>query len=157
MKSFMDIVRKQMLTEAKYWGHEAGGSVFYSHATGRILFVERSKDCDGGWSMVIGGKKEDTDPDIKITINREIQEEIGGSFHVISQTPLEIFIDADSSTGAGFKYFTYFTVVDNEFEPILNAEHDNYKWVDINHDILPEPLHFGTKMLINSVKRKIFS
>jgi len=46
----------------------------------------------------------------------------------------------------GFRYYSFLLTVPAEFEPKLNGEAQDYRWVEIND--LPAPLHYGFKELL---------
>jgi len=148
---------KDYLIEENYWIPQAGGTVFYAQDTGRILFVKRSAEENEGekWDFCVGGGKDETDPDIRFTVDREVGEEVGKIPKVISSDLIDIFTDVNRESGMPFTYYTYFTVLSKEFVPKLSWEHTSHMWRDINNDKLPEPLHFGTKMLMDTIKRRM--
>ena len=76
---------------------------------------------------------------------REIKEEIGET-SIIKTIPLETFISNDSK----FKFHTYLCVIENEFIPTLNIEHNGYAWVAFNK--WPKPLHQGLR---NTLSNKV--
>jgi hypothetical protein len=43
--------------------------------------------------------------------------------------------------------------VDEIFEPKLNWEHSAYKWIKSLNEI-PSPVHFGTKRLVQKLKKR---
>jgi len=69
---------------------------------------------------------------------REILEEIG-LVDISKILPLERFCSRDGE----FEYHTYVCLVDKEFIPVLNYEHDGYAWVE--YAKWPKPLHQGVK------------
>jgi 8-oxo-dGTP pyrophosphatase MutT (NUDIX family) len=77
---------------------------------------------------------------------REVQEEVGKTPSIKKVIPLELFISNDQQ----FQYNTYVLVVDREFIPVLNDEHDGYAWASYGQ--WPNPLHRGVK---NSFNNKI--
>ena len=77
-------------------------------------------------------------------LQREIKEEIGNIPEIKKTIPLETFVSND----AGFLFHTYLCVIEKEFLPILNREHDGYAWVSFNK--WPKPLHFGLKNTLES-------
>jgi hypothetical protein len=58
--------------------------------------------------------------------------------------PLETFVSTDSK----FQFHTYLCVVEDEFIPHLNEEHDGYAWVSFGH--WPKPLHHGLRNTLQS-------
>lgn len=152
MKTF-----KKFLLEQQYYGIEATGCVIYAQDTNRVLFLKRSNTENseiGQWEFTIGGKKDEEDIDAKDSVKREVFEEIGKLTQIISFDIIDIFYDSGDDNKP-FKYFTYFVKVGKEFIPELSEEHSDYRWIDINSDILPEPRHFGFDRLIERIKTLI--
>lgn len=122
---------------------EAAGALIYSLRTKRFLWLLRSDEgsYSGTWGLV-GGKKEIGENNIEC-LEREMYEEVG--FHVVSRKiiPLETYTSPDTN----FFYYTYIVIVDDEFIPQLNEEHDGYCWSPLKAH--PQPLHPG---LWNTVK-----
>lgn len=102
---------------------------------GKVLIGRRSSSGDhaGEWSW-FGGKVEDNESDIE-ALKRELQEETGYDGEL-----LELSIVHENDRGH-YVYVTYMGVVDCDFVPSLNDEHDDYMWVDMRE--LPHPLHPG--------------
>ena len=71
-------------------------------------------------------------------LQREIKEEIGEQ-KIKKTIPMETFISNDEN----FLYHTYLCVVEKEFIPALNTEHDGYAWVSFGN--WPKPLHQGLR------------
>jgi len=155
IKSFSEYFKED--EDRIYWTPEASGTVIQAKDTGRILFVLRSPDENEPetWCFTIGGSKEDYDPDSKSTVERESDEEIGSDYNVLSREIVDIYNDTENSSGMPFRYNTYLTIVEKEFKPTLNWEHTDYKWIDINVDPIPEPPHFGTILLLNTIRRRM--
>ena len=148
---------KEYIKENFYNIHEASGTVIYSEDSERVLFLKRSEqgEIQNTWAITIGGGKEDSDSDSYINMQREVMEEIGGTTEIVQQNLIDVYMDTDKISGAGFKYNTFFTIVKNDFVPSLNHEHSDFIWVNIDTDRLPEPLHFGTIRLLNTIKRRM--
>ena len=120
------------------------GALFYTIDTNRFLFLHRaqSKKFDQ-WGLV-GGKNEDKETPWE-GLCREIEEEIGFLPAIKKTIPLETFVSNDDH----FKFHTYLCLIENEFIPKLNDEHNGYCWVSFNK--WPRPLHQG---LANTLKSK---
>lgn len=97
------------------------------------------------WGLV-GGKKEEADLTPHDTLTREIVEEVGNTPSIKKIIPLEMFTSNDQH----FQYNTYVLLVEREFMPSLNQEHQGYAWCD--YGSWPKPLHRGVK---NSFNNKI--
>lgn len=127
------------------------GGFFLAEDTRRFLLLMRSQGKTAGtWGMV-GGKKEPTDITVVDALNREIKEEIGDTPKIKKIVPLELFTSNDNN----FQYSTYVLIVEKEFIPKLNYEHNSYAWC--SYDYWPKPLHQGVKNSLNNrvVKAKL--
>ena len=84
-------------------------------------------------------------------ITRECEEEIGGMPEYVRMMPLEKFTTVDSA----FEYHTFFCIVNQEFQPVLNYEHIGYAWIDSG--TWPKPMHPGLWSTVNfeAVQKKI--
>ena len=120
------------------------GALFYTLDTNRFLLLHRTQSKQYNvWGLVGGTNEEKETPWDGLC--REIQEEIGFLPNIIKTIPLETFISNDNH----FLFHTYLCVVESEFIPKLNAEHDGYAWVSFGK--WPKPLHQG---LTNTLKNK---
>ena len=77
-------------------------------------------------------------------MQREIQEEIGDIPNILKTIPLETFISTDEK----FSFHTYLCIVNDEFLPKLNGEHDGYAWV--SYGKWPKPIHMGLRNTLQS-------
>ena len=119
------------------------GAIFYTLETKRFLFVRRANTKrDNVWGLV-GCTTEDKETPWE-GLQREIKEEIGNVPNIKKTIPLETFVSNDTQ----FLFHTYLCVIDKEFIPQLNKEHDGYAWVSFNK--WPKPLHFGLKNTLES-------
>ena len=119
------------------------GALFYTLDTNRFLFLHRAKGKRNNMWGLVGGTNEGLETPWE-GLKREISEEIG-SFPDIKKTlPLESFISADSK----FYFHTYLCVVQSEFIPILNDEHNGYAWCSFTK--WPKPLHHGLRNTLQS-------
>ena len=75
---------------------------------------------------------------------REIKEEIGECPSIVKSIPLETFVSNDEK----FNFPTYLCVVESEFIPKLNGEHNGYAWVSFGK--WPKPLHQGLRNTLQS-------
>jgi 8-oxo-dGTP pyrophosphatase MutT (NUDIX family) len=122
------------------------GGIFLAKDTKRFLFLLRTQGKTAGTWGFVGGKKEPNDITVLDILNREMTEEIGDIPKIQKIIPLELFVSNDQN----FHYNTYVLVVDEEFLPVLNAEHSSYAWC--RYDSWPKPLHQAVK---NSLNNKI--
>jgi len=126
------------------------GALFYTLKTNRFLLLHRTKSKHNNVWGLVGGTNEDSETPWNGLL-REIQEELGFLPEIKKSVPLETFISND----AKFLFHTYLCVVENEFIPILNNEHDGYAWVSFGK--WPKPLHQGlANTLNNKVNQKKF-
>jgi hypothetical protein len=76
---------------------------------------------------------------------------VGATPKIKKVVPLELFTSNDQN----FHYNTYVLIVDKEFTPVLNEEHEGYAWV--KYSSWPKPLHQGVKnsFVNKTIKTKI--
>lgn len=134
------------LEETGFWGKRGAGSIVYARSTGRYLVQLRSEDVLqphtwGVWGGAVDAARGHT---CEECVRNELSEETG------YEGDLEIhflvdFVDEDS----GFRYSNYLTVVEEEFDPILNWEGEDFGWFEVG--AFPDPLHFGLEYLLEKV------
>jgi ADP-ribose pyrophosphatase YjhB (NUDIX family) len=120
------------------------GALFYTLDTNRFLLLHRTKSKQNNVWGLVGGTNEDCETPWE-GLQREIAEEIGSLPKIKKTIPLETFVSNDDH----FNFHTYLCVVDHEFIPKLNDEHDGYAWVSFGK--WPKPLHNG---LANTLRSK---
>jgi|TARA_B100001093_G_scaffold473379_1_gene497239 8-oxo-dGTP pyrophosphatase MutT (NUDIX family) len=113
------------------------GALFYTLDTHRFLFLHRTKGKQNNLWGLVGGTNEGTETPWE-SLKREISEEIG-TVEIKKTIPLETFVSNDDK----FQFHTYLCLIENEFIPILNDEHDGYAWVTFTK--WPKPLHHGLR------------
>jgi len=120
------------------------GALFYTLDTNRLLLLHRTQSKQNNVWGLVGGTNEDLETPWE-GLKREIQEEIGSLPEIKKTIPLETFVSNDDH----FNFHTYLCVVEKEFIPVLNDEHDGYAWVSFGN--WPKPLHLG---LANTLRSK---
>jgi|TARA_B110000503_G_scaffold27161_1_gene43111 8-oxo-dGTP pyrophosphatase MutT (NUDIX family) len=119
------------------------GALFYSLKTKRFLLLHRTQSKQKHvWGLVGGTNGKDELP--WLALEREIQEEIGSIPTITKTIPLETFISTDEK----FSFHTYLVIIQEEFIPELNYEHDGYAWVSFGR--WPKPLHMGLRNTLQS-------
>lgn len=118
------------------------GALVYARKTQKFLFLHRAKGKNGNLWGLVGGTNEKTETPWE-ALEREILEEIG-SIDIVKTIPLETFVSKDDH----FLFHTYLCIVDNEFLPNLNNEHNGYAWVAFKY--WPKPLHPGLRNTLNT-------
>jgi len=119
------------------------GALFYTLNTNRFLFLHRAQGKRSDLWGLVGGTNEGSETPWE-GLKREIQEEIGLLPDIKKTLPLESFISNDEN----FHFHTYLCVIENEFVPILNKEHDGYAWCSFTK--WPKPLHHGLRNTLQS-------
>ena len=120
------------------------GALVYALDTRRFLFLHRAQGKRSNLWGLVGGTNEGAETPWE-GLQREIFEEIG-EISIKKTIPLETFVSNDSK----FLFHTYLCVVEQEFLPKLNNEHNGYAWTEFNK--WPKPLHHGLK---NTLSNKI--
>lgn len=124
------------------------GALFYTLDTNRFLFLHRARSKNSRVWGLVGGTNENTETPWT-GLQREVHEEIGFMPEIKKTIPLETFISNDEK----FLFHTYLCVIENEFIPTLNQEHDGYAWVSFGN--WPKPLHQGlNNTLSNKTNQK---
>ena len=126
------------------------GAIFFNKKTKRMLLLHRKNGSKSNQWGIVGGKTENNESHWE-GLQREIEEELGFLPNIKKTIPLEKFISNDNK----FHFLTYLCIVDEEFIPVLNNEHDSYAWCA--YGSWPKPLHVGLRnSLSNStIKKKL--
>jgi ADP-ribose pyrophosphatase YjhB (NUDIX family) len=119
------------------------GALFYTLDTNRFLFLHRAQGKRANLWGLVGGTNEGCETPWE-GLQREIQEEIGQLPTIRKTLPLESFISNDER----FYFHTYLCIIDKEFVPQLNHEHDGYAWCSFTK--WPKPLHHGLRNTLQS-------
>ena len=119
------------------------GALFYTLDTQRFLFLHRTQSRQADVWGLVGGTNESEEIPYQALI-REIKEEIGECPSIVKSIPLETFVSNDEK----FNFHTYLCVVESEFIPKLNGEHNGYAWVSFGN--WPKPLHQGLRNTLQS-------
>lgn len=114
----------------------AVGVWFYSEKTDRFLYLMRN-DPKHPFNWGLPGGKCENNETLLDTVYRECQEELGMMPDYTKLAPLEKFTSKDEV----FCYHTFFCLLENEFNPVLNDEHVGYAW--ITSKTWPRPMHPG--------------
>lgn len=125
-------------------GNDIAAGIFFVAPDGHVLVLKRSaveENYAGHWGLP-GGKAEEGE-DAEAAARRESAEEIGRS----GSGPM-VRIDR-RSTPNGMTFHTFLSPVPEKFEPVLNEEHDAFRWAPV--DQLPEPIHPGVAATIAKI------
>ena len=119
------------------------GALLYSLDSKRFLFLHRANGKHRDVWGLVGGTNEGVETPWE-GLKREIFEEVG-EIEIKKTIPLETFVSNDTR----FKFHTYLCLINKEFIPKLNDEHDGYAWATFSK--WPKPLHNG---LANTLRSK---
>jgi len=131
--------------EREYWGNKAAGVLCVSAQSGRFLVMLRSDEVNepNTWGVLSG--KVDGKESFEQAATREAREETGYTGKV-SLTPMYKFKDND------FTFQNFLGIVDQEFEPKLNWESEDSRWLTLQQlEKLPRK-HFGLTALLKDQK-----
>ena len=122
------------------------GCLIVSTKTSRVLLSLRAphKTHPMCWSL-FGGMVEDGEQP-KEALLRELREEMGSEPDIERIYPFDIYQSKDKH----FKYYSFLTIVEDEFIPVLNTENCGYCW--INLCCWPKPMHQGAKISFCNLK-----
>jgi 8-oxo-dGTP pyrophosphatase MutT (NUDIX family) len=135
--------------ETGYWGKQGAGCLAVARSTGRVLIGFRSEYVmePFTWGTFGGAMDEDLTPEQMA--RKELRQEAGYT-GAVEMVPLYVY-EAPEGT---FAYHNFAAVVDEEFEPIVNWEHEEARWFDIEEllDNPPDELHYGLENLLADMK-----
>lgn len=122
------------------------GTLFVSTKTNRVLLNLRAphKTHSMCWSLWGGMVEEGEQP--KEALLRELTEEMGFVPDIEKIYPFDVYQSKDKH----FKYYSFVSVVVDEFVPELNIESCGYAWIDLGQ--WPKPMHQGAKISFCSLK-----
>lgn len=115
------------------------GTLFVSTSTSRVLFNLRAphKTHPVCWSLWGGMVESGEQP--RDALIRELGEEMGFLPDIEKIYAFDVYQSQDSH----FKYYSFVSIVKDEFTPILNKESCGYAWIDLGQ--WPKPLHQGAR------------
>lgn len=116
------------------------GTIFVSIKTNRVLLNLRAphKTHSMCWSLWGGMMEDGENP--KEALLRELSEEMGFVPDIEKIYPFDVYQSKDKH----FKYFSFVSIVEDEFVPELNVESCGYCWIDLGQ--WPRPMHQGAKI-----------
>jgi 8-oxo-dGTP pyrophosphatase MutT (NUDIX family) len=126
--------------------HIAAGVMITADNTGRTLFLRRSGtgDAAGTWAFPAGAVE--PGETVEQGAARETREEIG-------YDPSDDMEQAHRAETSGVDFTTFMHTTEREFRPLLNNEHDAYKWALVEG--APEPLHPGVARTLDEMDQAL--
>lgn len=127
-----------------FWGSMGAGVLPICTTTGRILVAHRSGYVQEPYTWgVWGGKIDEGEGSPKQAALREFNEET-------QHTGSIKMIDAYIFQKGNFKYYNFIGLLDKEFQPTLNWESSDYKWLTYDELIELGSKHFGLHALLEN-------
>jgi ADP-ribose pyrophosphatase YjhB (NUDIX family) len=122
------------------------GTIFVSTKTKRVLLNLRAphKTHSMCWSLWGGMVENGEQP--KEALLRELTEEMGSVPDIEKIYSFDVYQSKDRH----FKYYSFVSIVEDEFVPELNAESCGYCWIDLGE--WPKPMHQGARISFCSLK-----
>ena len=122
------------------------GTIFVSTKTKRVLLNLRAPHKTHSMCWSLWGGMVETGEQPKDALLRELTEEMGSVPDIEKIYPFDVYTSKDKH----FKYYSFVSVVEEEFVPELNAESCGYCWIDLGE--WPKPMHQGAKISFCSLK-----
>lgn len=128
--------------------NHAVGTAFLAKSSGRLLLSYRTnlKTFPHHWCLWSGKIEKGESP--IYTLLRECKEELAIEVPSHMLHPWDVYINPTN----GYTFYTFISVVQEEFNPTLNHENHGYGW--FKYDALPRPLHPGIKKTLMGWKAR---
>lgn len=131
------------------WGTIGAGIVPYCKETNKFLVGLRSEEVHEPFTWAGFGGKLDIDMGVDETVKeaakRELEEETG-YYEAIELIKGFIFKEKN------FEYHNYIGIVDKEFEPIINWENYEARWLTYEELLRLDNKHFGLERFLKESK-----
>ena len=116
------------------------GTIFICSTTRRVLLNLRAPHKTHSQEWALWGGMVELGEQPKDALLRELTEEMDFVPDIERIYPFDVYQSKDKH----FKYFSFVSIVDEEFIPILNHESCGYCWINLG--IWPKPMHQGAKI-----------
>jgi 8-oxo-dGTP pyrophosphatase MutT (NUDIX family) len=131
---------------------ESCAGILFVTSQGKGLFLKRSNHGDyAGWWGLPGGHRKPSE-NHKQAARRECKEELGdcpkGDIIEVNRQVTEVEGDDQKHTRK-VDYVTFVQLIENEFIPNLNKEHEEFIWSYLNE--YPEPIHPGLAVTLQKI------
>ena len=136
-----DVDHRDALQQTGFWGRAGAGCIMMARSTGRFLIAHRSDEVQepNTWGTWGGAIDQGLTP--QEAVRQEVSQEAG--YHgPLKLIPLYVFRHP-----SGFTYYNYLAVVDDEFDPELNWETQDYDWFTFGR--WPRNKHPGLAKLLS--------
>ena len=98
---------------------------------GKVLLVRRARSPGKGFYSLPGGRVEHGES-LHTALAREVDEETGLKIEILGLAGWREVLPGSSATGGHYVIMSFAARwVDRE--PILNEEHDDFKWLEVSH------------------------
>lgn len=116
------------------------GTIFICSTTRRVLLNLRAPHKTHSQEWALWGGMVELGEQPKDALLRELTEEMDFVPDIERIYPFDVYQSKDKH----FKYFSFVSIVDEEFIPVLNHESCGYCWINLG--IWPKPMHQGAKI-----------
>lgn len=129
---------------AKFWGDIGAGILPFCKENNKFLIAFRSNLVNepNTWNLWGGAIDGNLTPEQAAKLELHEEANYTGNIDII---PAYIFVSPNKT----FKYYNFIGIIEKKFNPTLDWETEDYKWVTFDELLSIKPMHFGLKGLLN--------
>jgi 8-oxo-dGTP pyrophosphatase MutT (NUDIX family) len=150
----------KLFEETEYWGKKGAGILPICKETKTLLVPFRSSNVLEPHTWGVWGGKidlgEEDEYERTLSIDASVEEAAKREFVEESEYDGEIkLIPAYVYRDGSFAYHNFFGLVDYEFEPVLNWETEDYRWMTYEELLALPRKHFGLVALLKNSSKEL--